>query len=468
MDSLTRARWMLFLLGITLVLPSTWAAWSIADEKPYIPVGTAKTQKTVVAFPDIRSPTPESSSLKKTITDTVVNDLTFMDSFKFLAPSAFIEKADQAGISLGSFKFPDWASVGAEILIKSEITLGAVGPNQTVVFEAHVYNTALAKEVFTKKYFARPTELKTLAHQFSNDFVFNLTGSPGIFLTKIAASCDRTGKKEIYIMNYDGTEAKQITRHRSISFGPAWSPDGNRIAYSVYTRHANNLKNIDLYEYNFKTGAVRLISARTGPSGGAINGGPAYSPDGKKLAATLSFQGNPEIYLIDPAKTSSLSRITHSMGFDVDPNFSPDGLNIAFVSSRSGQPMVFKMKADGGEVTRLTYAGKYNATPTWSPLNTKIAFAGWLDKRFDIFLMNADGTNIERLSKDQGNNEDPYFSPDGNFLTFSSNRTGKKNIYVMNIDGSFVRRLTYNLGNCVSPKWSNPPGRLPVEEIIVE
>ena len=72
---------------------------------------------------------------------------------------------------------------------------------------------------------------KTIAHTFANNIVEALTGLPGIFLTKIAISCDRTGKKEIYVMNFDGTEVKQVTRHRSIAFAPAWSPgrDENRL-----------------------------------------------------------------------------------------------------------------------------------------------------------------------------------------------------------------------------------------------
>jgi TolB protein len=279
-----------------------------------------------------------------------------------------------------------------------------------------------------------------------------LTQQPGIFLTKIAMSCERNHRKEIYMMNFDGTDVKQVTQHHSIAFSPAWSPDGTKLAYSVYTKHRGNIKNIDLYEFNFATSSYRPLSNRKG-----INSGAAYMPDGSgRIALTMSFLGNPEIFLFNPAN-ETVTRLTKSFGFDVDPIFSPDGKTIAFASSRSGQPMIYRMDADGSNVKRLTYAGHYNATPTWSPINNKIGFAGDIDGHFDIFIMNPDGTNIERLTKNQGNNEDPFFSPDGNFLVFSSNRTGQSNIYVMNVDGTFVKRLTYGLGNCAAPKWSMPP-----------
>jgi len=444
------------LLGFGLISLQLFNLDVEAADPVYIPVGAAKIKKAMVAFPEIQSQNGIAKGLAKDISETVIRDLTFMDLFKFLDPNAFLEnvsqpgQAGQAGIAPGSFKMKDWTGIGVEFLIKSAITLSEESP-QNFTWETFLYDTFGAKQILTKRYTAKRSEVKNLAHTFANDVIQSLTGSPGIFLTKIAMTCDMTGKKEIYVMNYDGTEARQVTRHRSIAFAPAWSPDGTRIAYSLFNRHANNIKNIDLYEFNFTTNTIRLLSKRKG-----INSGAAYSPDGKKIAVTMSYQGNPEIYLLDLA-TQNVTKLTQSFGVDVDPAWSPDGQQIAFVSSKTGMPMVFTMKVADKTTQRLTFAGRYNATPSWSPRKNKIAFAGWIDKFFDIFLMNPDGTHIERLTKDQGNNEDPVFSPDGNFLAFSSNRTGQKNIYVMNTDGTFVKRLTFGMGNCVSPKWSYPP-----------
>lgn len=431
----------LFLLMLTSVI-------SQAEDAPYIAVGSARAKKTAIAYAptqQVNAP-PPGTNASQTIEKTVTSDLTFTDLFRFIPASSFIEKPG-AGIQHSQFKLTDWQNIQAEVLVKTSIQFDG----KSLALEAYVYEVNSGKQVLAKKYVATQSDAVTLGHSFANDIVEKLTGLPGIFLTKITMSCDRTGKKEIYAMNFDGTDVKQLTHHRSTAISPAWSPDGTRVAYSVYTKHSNNAKNLDLYEFDFTSNVVRLLSNRKG-----INSGANYSPDGKSVALTMSFLGNPEIFSLDRSN-KTVARLTHSLGFDVEPAWSPDGSKLAFASSRSGMPMVFVMDKDGSNTQRLTFAGRYNASPAWSPNGKKITFAGWLDSRFDIFTMNSDGTNIERLSKNQGSNEDPGFSPDGNFIVFSSNRTGQRNIYVMNLDGSYVKRLTYGLGNCTAPKWSPRP-----------
>ena len=410
----------------------------------YIPVGTAKMRKSIIAFPNLRTGS-ESQSESKTIFSTVTSDLTFMDLFTFLSPAAFQEPTT-AGLSPGSFQMTDWSKIGAEILIKGSVTI----EKGALKLESYVYETASGKLLLTKRYVASPTDARKVGHTLANDIIEVITGTAGIFDSRIAMSCMKKGGiKEIFVMDFDGSNVRQVTNHRSTAISPAWSPDGARLAYSVYSKRSDNVKNIDLFELDFRSSTTKKLSNRKG-----INSGAAYHPKSGSIALTMSFLGNPEIFAFDPKK-NTVERLTSSFGFDVDPTWSPDGTKLAFVSNRSGMPMVYAMDTQGSKVERLTYAGRYNATPTWSPKGDKIAFAGWVDGRFDVFVMNSDGTNISRLTKNQGNNEDPHFSPDGNFIVFSSNRAGQKNVYVMNIDGSFVKRLTYELGDCVSPKWSN-------------
>ena len=433
------------LIAFSLLSFSTYAEETAAPkEQAYIAVGQAKARKTIIALPGFVGPANLKSAGDSTL-ETVRSDLLYMESFQILDAKAYLDNS--AGVTPGSFQMSNWSSIQAEFVFKAELKPTEGG----LALEGYLYNVGSGAAVLTKRYVSPLGELKTLSHTVANDIVKTITGLPGIFLTKIAMVCDRTKHKEIYSMDFDGSNVRELTHHRSVTLTPAWSPDGTKIAYSLIAKNKKNVKNTNLYEFDFKSSRIKMLSDRMG-----INSGAHYHPDGKKIALTMSFLGNPEIMVFDP-DSKSVTRLTNSPGVDVDPNWAPDGKHLSFVSNRAGAPMVYRMNDDGSDVRRLTFAGSYNATPSWSPQNNKIAFAGWLDGRFDIFLMNPDGSNIERLTKNQGNNEDPSFSPDGNFVVFSSNRAGQKNIYAMNIDGTFVKRLTYGLGDCVSPRWSNTP-----------
>jgi TolB protein len=427
------------LTGFLLASACTLDAYS---QSTYLKVGEAKTKKPVIALTAGSASSENASARLKIVSQTITADLAFTDQFKLLPEAGF---AQPKVTGLTDIKFPEWAKAGADY-----VSFGTFAEEKgQIVYEFHLVNIGSNHEAIAKKFIADKDDAKTLGHAIANDIVQAITLKRGIFLTRIAFICDKSGKKEIYTSAFDGSDVRQVTRLRSLSMGPAWSPDGTRLAFSVYNRHSDNVKNIDMYEIAFKTGALRLLSNRKG-----INSGAAYSPDGTKIAYTMSHTGNPEIHLLD-LETRETTQITRSIGFDVDPNFSPDGRMLAIVSSRAGKPMIYTVNlSNPSEVKRLTYAGSYNATPSWSPDGKKLAFAGWIDRHFDLFLIAADGGKIERLTKDEGNNEDPYYSPDGNFLVFSSSRAGGKNIYLMGVDGGNLKRLTFGMGNCTTPKWS--------------
>lgn len=416
---------------------------AFADEPMIrIAVGEARTKKSVVAFPTIQA-TNDAEGKLRSIRDVTMEDLAFSGLFDFLNPAAFVEDPNKAGITLGSFKFTDWSSIGAEFLLKGKGSVSASGIN----LEIRLFAVQSGKELLAKRYSANSDTVRKVAHTISNDILFALTGKKGPFTSKVAFVSDRTGKKEVYLMDYDGHNPIKITSRFSHAMAPAWRTDGKQLVFTAVTKNEKNVRNHNLFQYDLPTGKITMLSNRQG-----INSGAAFSPDSKRLALTMSFPGNPEIFLMDPG-SKVVQRITNSFGLDVDPAWSPDGKSLAFVSDRSGRPMVYKMDASGANIQRLTYAGHYNATPTWSPQGNKIAFAGWDAGKFDIFIMNPDGTAMERLTKNMGNNEDPDFAPDGYFIIYSSNRKGKKNLYITNIDNTIHRQITSDFGNCEAPKW---------------
>ena len=146
---------------------------------------------------------------------------------------------------------------------------------------------------------------------------------------------------------------------------PAWSPDGQSLAYVSFE---NRLPSV--YVQYLKTGERHMVSAKAG-----VNQAPAWSPDGKKLALTLSTRdGNLDIYVLDLA-TQALTRITDDPGIDTEPQWSKDGQSLYFTSDRAGGPQIYRIGMQPGDKPRrLTFQGSYNARPRLSPDESQMAF----------------------------------------------------------------------------------------------
>ena len=149
----------------------------------------------------------------------------------------------------------------------------------------------------------------------------NGTG-PGVQPAAIAflSNRDTSGDFDIYVMDSRGGQVTNLTRHTGGDFSPAWSPDGNRIAFASYR------------------------------------------------------DGAPEIYVMN-ADGSGQTRLTNNFAVDFAPAWSPDGSHIAFTSDRDGLYEVYVMNADGSGQTNLTKNGANDDSPSWSPDGLKIAFA---------------------------------------------------------------------------------------------
>ena len=286
------------------------------------------------------------------------------------------------------------------------------------------------------------------------------TKKSGIFFSRIVFVGKKIKKdfKQVYTVDFDGSNLTQITHSPAHHLSPAWSPDNRFIVYTSFEDD-----NPDLFVYDLVYKKHTKISGRAG-----INSGGQFAHTGNVVAFTGSLRGDTDIFVTD-TQGRYRRRLIKGYGLDVDPSFSPDGKWLAFVSGRYGNPHIFRAtlnwssnKLQVVDDKRLTYAGWYNANPAWSPDAKKIAFAGY-DKdidRFDIFLMNADGANLERMTLNKGDNESPSWSPNGMMLAFFSTRTdnpkkkGVARLYIMNRDGSQQRLLPTRLYEAQTPRWS--------------
>jgi TolB protein len=322
-------------------------------------------------------------------------------------------------------------------------------PN-AVEMELRLFDTFKGQSVIGKRYRGAPKDTRRIVRRFAGEVIFFLTGTHGFFNSEIAFVSTQTGNKEIYICEFDGHNPVQFTRTRDITLSPAWSPDGQWLAYTAYPKNRPFL----YIKHRFQKRGYEI-----GNKG--LNITPAWMPandpspslDNLRLAATLSFTGDQEIYLLT-GKGKIIKRLTKSWGSDVSPTWSPDGKKFAFVSNRSGNPQIYVKDLDSGRVDRLTYQGRYNTQPNWSPKGDKLAYAGMEGGRNDIYVIGFTGRPPMQLTRDAGNNESPSWSPDGSMIVFSSTREGRPHIYVMTAFGTDQRRLLTMPGEQTNPQWS--------------
>lgn len=270
---------------------------------------------------------------------------------------------------------------------------------------------------------------------------------------QIAFDSDRGGNTDIYIMNSDGSDVTQLTRdpfaqlYFTPSAGdstPAWSPDGNQIAFSSGSNNQMlTYINHDIYVMDLNGSHVQRLT-----NDAADEVAPRWSPDGKLIAYVRTkyisaTNPNSDIYVMN-ADGSQQVQLTTESAYEVEPAWSPDGAKIVFVSDRNGKNAdLYVMNADGSNVTQLTNDSGNEFGPAWSPDGTQIVFNSDHNGNVQLFIMNIDGSAVIPLTTDTSNSAYATWSPDGKRILFESDRdTGNANIYVMDADGTNINQLT--------------------------
>jgi TolB protein len=170
--------------------------------------------------------------------------------------------------------------------------------------------------------------------------------------------------------------------------------------------------------------------------------------NGRIVFSSYQNSSTLELYSVNPDGTDQ-RRLTTNTAHDWSPDWSPDGLQIAFVSNRNPKfaQDVYVMNADGFNQRRLTADRADEQSPSFSPNGTEIVFARVVRNYFDLWIMNADGTDQRSLLATRRSDElHPVFSPDGSKIMFSSTMDGDYDVYTMNPDGSGLSQLTNTAG----------------------
>src|SRR3984957_16080314 len=371
----------LSLLVLTLLL--TCALTVRAQEGFHTETSTGVTNVRI-AVADFKpgSSDPQTAGLKRTFDTTLFSDLANAGIFDIVSKSLLPQATPGAPAEIN---LQQWSVAPASAAMVAFGGFSIQGGK--VVCNGYLFDAKNLQfpQVLAKQYSEDASEdaARQVAHRFADEIIFRLSGgSQGIAETKIFYVKFGGGGKEIWAMDYDGANQHPITHLGTVSLSPRISPDNSRLAFSSLDKNGFQIRMFSLV-------LNRMVNF---PSAGGTNLSPAWDPSGKDIAFSSSRSGDPEIWISSP-DGGTPRRVTSFRGPDVSPVFNPrTGAQIAWISGRTGLPQLYIMDSDGSAVQRMTDGG-YATSPSWSPNGQFLAFA-W-DRKYgpgapggqDIYVM---------------------------------------------------------------------------------
>lgn len=346
--------------------------------------------------------------------------------------------------------FRDWQIVDVDALL-----IGRVMPDgpSGYAIEFQLFDVLRGNQLLGFRLTAGQDELRAAGHRIADMVFEELTGIRGIFSTRVAyvtETRDDAGEQRyrLIVADADGANAAIVAESPQPLMSPSWSPDGRQLAYVSFEGNQSSI-----YVQTLRTGSRRQVSARAG-----VNNAPVFSPDGRRLALTLSMaDGNLDIYTLDLG-TQVVRRITENPAIDTEPEWDVNGESLYFTSDRAGAAQIYRVRAEpGNRAERVTFEGRSNLRPRVSPDGSELAVVN-LDLNNDYRIATVEpGNGRTRVLTNGGLDESPSFAPNGAAIIYATREGSRGVLASVSSDGRIHQRIASVEGDVREPVWGPFP-----------
>jgi TolB protein len=374
------------------------------------------------------------------VADTIRADLERSGRFKALPRTDILEFPHTAS----EVDAANWRLLKVDYVVVGRLVPSADGRYEV---QYELVNTLTGQRLLGQALPAGRDALKLAGHRAADSIFEKIVGIPGAFATRIAYvavdGAPASRRYRLVVADSDGAGPRVVMQSAQPVMSPAWSPDGSSLAYVSFEGGTSSI-----YVQDLATGRRVRVSARAG-----INGAPAFSPDGTRLALALSRRdGNVDVYTLVLA-TQELKRLTDSPAIDTEPAWSLDGTQVYFTSDRGGSPQVYRVPAAGGGAERVTFEGNYNARPRVAADGKALAVVTLDRGAYRIAVVDLARRSARVLTGGR-QDESPSFAPNGAMLIYATREGGRGVLATVSVDGSVQQRLAGSEGDIREPAWS--------------
>lgn len=399
------------------------------------------------AIPIAVVPFTDGSTVAPTDVSAVIqSDLSHTSDFSLTDPKKLPETPhDPSGLNPNA-----WQKLKVSDVVVGQVTPTGDGRYQVNFSVVDVFNKTSSDDgiILSQQYTVDGTQLRSLAHQISDEIYQQLTGQRGIFSTRIAyiavkRAQGQPASYQLMVADADGYNAKPILVSSQPIMSPSWSPDGRKLAYVSFETYLPQI-----FVSDVSTGKRQLITSFEG-----INGAPQWSKDGTRMAVALSKgAANPNIYILN-LTNGSVKQITNDLAINTEPTWAPDDQSLIYTSDRGGAPQIYQVNINGGNTQRLTYDGNYNATPSYTSDGKSVVFLHRDGGTYNVALMDLASGQMTQITQGEMT-QSPSVAPNGKMVVFAVENGSHGILGIASTDGKINLRLPDLHGSVQEPAWS--------------